>query len=259
MTRALGFVPIPLADRESRTWAPLANRVAQLEPWLPGQSVPSAKLTQAQRHAAFRALASFHQCLAATCRHAPPPGLSRRRLEIQGLRDHDLQGLVEHLKALEDSPEQALGIEWARQARPLLARVLQDLDHAVERRVPCQACLRDCRGDHFLFFGDDVTGLVDQGAMDIDSPAADLARLLQDWDLHDPGSRAAALDAYESVRPLDLETVRLIAVYESTAALLTPAHWIRWHFLERRRFDDRSAPLRALRQALDRFRGVFSR
>jgi homoserine kinase type II len=112
--------------------------------------------------------------------------------------------------------------------------------------------LRDARPDHFLFSGDRLTGLVDFGAMGLESPAADLARLIGEWIGPDASARSAALDAYTDVRPLDASETQLIDVFADSAAWLGPARWVRWHFVDRRRFDDPDAGKVGLERALGR-------
>ncbi len=47
-----------------------------------------------------------------------------------------------------------------------------------DRPLPCQPCVRDLRHDHFLFEGEELTGLIDYGCTDWDTPATDAARML---------------------------------------------------------------------------------
>ena len=51
-------------------------------------------------------------------------------------------------------------------------------NHSRTYHFPLQPCLRDIWHDHILFTGNEVTGLIDFGAVDIDTPATDIARLL---------------------------------------------------------------------------------
>jgi homoserine kinase type II len=118
--------------------------------------------------------------------------------------------------------------------------------------VALQPCLRDARPEHFLFSGDRVTGLVDFGAMAIESVAADLARLLSEWVGPDRSARAEGLAAYTPIRPLDGFELALIDVFEDSAALLGAGRWVRWHFLEGRVFDDPSAVAGGIARGLDR-------
>ncbi len=66
--------------------------------------------------------------------------------------------------------------------------------------APLQPCIRDVWHDHVLFVGDDVSGLVDFGAMQPDSVAADIARLLGSLAGDDRQAWTIGLAAYESVQ-----------------------------------------------------------
>jgi homoserine kinase type II len=140
-------------------------------------------------------------------------------------------------------------VALSRQALPALARRLR---REAARPVLVQPVLRDTRAEHFLFEGDRLTGLVDFGAMGLDSPAADLARLMSDWVGPDHAARAEALDAYAAVRSLDPVESSLIDVFAESAAWLGPARWVRWHLVEHRRFDDPDAARIGLDRALGR-------
>src|SRR6185437_2387218 len=115
--------------------------------------------------------------------------------------------------------------------------------------VDRQPCLRDVRPDHLLFTGERLTGLVDYGAMGVDTVAVDLARLMAEWLGRDRALRAGALDAYASVRPIDAAETALIDAFERSSALLGGGHWVRWHFLEGREFEDPSAVVRGLEKS----------
>ena len=104
----------------------------------------------------------------------------------------------------------------------------------------------------------DLSGLVDFGAMGVDSVAADLARLIGEWLDGDPSARREALAAYERVRPLDPAEARLIAVFEATTALLIGERWVRWHYVENRHFDDPQAVSKGLDRGLMRLDGSLA-
>jgi len=138
-----------------------------------------------------------------------------------------------------DPREQAL--RWLTPARRLARGVEARLRAAVTRVVELQPCLRDARPEHFLFEGERLSGLVDFGAMGIETVAADLARLLAEWLEGDSPARRDALAAYEAIRPLDPSESALIEVFEYSSALLIGERWARWHYLEHRTFDDPAA------------------
>jgi homoserine kinase type II len=256
----LGFLPAPIADRAGRTLQEHAGRFWELAPWLPGAAEPSGPPPSSRLRAAFAAMAAFHQRLAGERREGVSPGLGQRYEAVQRL----VQGGLETL-------EQAIGrgggrdpagcrsaaTRWLGLARLVAPRLRDPLRLAAGRTVPLQPCLRDARPDHFLFESDRVSGLVDFGAMDVDCVAGDLARLIGDWLDGDPAARAEALAAYEAVRPLAPAESALIAVFEAAADLLIGEHWIRWHYVEGRRFDDPRAIAQGIARGLDRLSSLF--
>ena len=89
---------------------------------------------------------------------------------------------------------------------------------------------------------DRLSGLVDFGAMGVESVAGDLARSWRRWlDGDSAGSASKPLATYERVRPLDCTESGLIAVFEAGTALLIGERWVRWHYCENRSFDDPQA------------------
>ena len=143
-------------------------------------------------------------------------------------------------------------MRWVGLARLVAPRLLDPLREAAGRVTLLQPCFRDARPDHFLFEGDRVSGLVDFGAMGIDCVAGDLARLIGEWLDSDPSARSEALAAYERVRSLDIAEAALIGVFESSSALLIGEHWIRWHYVEGRHFDDPRAVTQGIARGLSR-------
>ena len=70
----------------------------------------------------------------------------------------------------------------------------------------------------------------------------------------DPSLRSSAFDAYAAVRPLRPTETILIDVFDRSAALLGAGHWVRWHFLEGRKFEDPLAVRRGLERGLERLK-----
>ena len=95
--------------------------------------------------------------------------------------------------------------------------------------------------DHILFQADEVTGVIDFGAMRVDSIATDIARLMGSLVGDDADAWQAGLEAYESVRPLSGEERSLLATLDWANLILAAANWIRWLCLEGRRFEDEKA------------------
>ncbi len=248
----LGFIPVPLAARDGRTLHEQGGRLWEVCPWMPGNPASSQPLTSPRLRAGFITLAACHQCLKSDRCQGQSPALLARLRKVDALLRSGFATIERALSLAPDDPAIEPARQWLSLARTPAPRLLEPLQRAAGRKIELQPCLRDARPEHLLFEGDRVTGLVDFGAMAVDSVAADLARLLAEWVGADRAARAEALSAYASVRPLDEVELPLIDAFESSAALLGAGHWVRWHFIEQRPFDDPTAVERGIRRGLER-------
>ncbi len=78
-----------------------------------------------------------------------------------------------------------------------------------------------------------------------------------EWLDDDPSAHAEALAAYERIRPLDVGEAALIDAFASSSGLLIGERWIRWHYVEGRRFDDPSAVARGIARGVAHLERVF--
>jgi Ser/Thr protein kinase RdoA (MazF antagonist) len=248
----LDFVPVPLATRDGRTLVEIDDRLWEVTPWCRGSSDPRRPPSVGRLRAAFAGLAAFHQRLAFSATLGPSPGLGARLDEAEGLLRSELGRIRQVLTNSPADPTRDTAIRWETLARDGLPSVATRLRREAPAAIGLQPVLRDARPDHFLFDGDHLTGLIDFGAMGVDAPAADLARLLGEWTGRDLVARSGALEAYTANRTLGPSEVELIDVFAESAAWLGPARWVRWHYLKHRPFDDPDAVRRGLDRAMDR-------
>jgi homoserine kinase type II len=250
----LKFIPVPIRDRAGRSLQDHEGRLWELAPWLAGTADTARQPAAARLRAAFAGLAAVHLQLGGEQIEAVSPGL-RQRNEIVA---HLVHGGFD---ALEASVRREGGIRaehadaaarWLRLARRVGPLLLEPLSRASAGASRLQPCLRDARPEHFLFEDNSLSGLVDFGAMGVDAVAGDLARLIGEWLEGDRNARGLALAAYERVCPLQPAEAMLVAVFESSADLLIGERWLRWHFIERRRFDDSNAVSKGLARGLKR-------
>jgi homoserine kinase type II len=251
----LRFVPVVIATIDGATAVHHRGRYWEVTTWLRGR--PDLDEPPALEHieAAFRGLAEFHRRLSAdpASRHEPSPGLARRLREFEELA---MGGFDRLEKTMADAPHDAcrdLAARWLGLARTIMPSLMEPARRASREVLRLQPCIRDTRRDHFLFEGTALTGIVDYGAMGLDSVAGDLARLIGDWLRPDrEGSlRVRAIAAYEEIVALDAGEKGALDVFERSTALLAPGHWARWHFIEGRRFEDPSAVERGLERGLE--------
>jgi len=243
----LGFVPVPVPASTGRTFVEQGDCRWELAPWMPGVADAARPPSPTRLNAAFAGLAALHDCWGSRRSEGRSPGLARRWEEIDALRRGGFDAIG---AALDRAPAgdacRDLARRWLELARILAPVEWERLSLVATRPVRSQPILRDARPGHFLFEGDCLTGLIDFGAAGIDCVSGDLARLLGEGVGPARPARARAIAAYASIRPLDAAEIALIDAFERPAALLSGAHWARWHFLEGRTFDDPNAVLRGL-------------
>jgi homoserine kinase type II len=251
LTADLGFTPVPIRDNTGQSLRECDGRLWEIAPWLSGAPDCGQTPSSAHRRAAFAALAAFHLRLAALGHRGHSPGLCERHRSIRQLIEGGFDLLERACRVfLEAEGPHDQTLRWIGLARWLAADVESRLGKAVTSVVFLQPCLRDARPEHFLFEGDRLSGLVDFGAMDLESVAADLARLIGEWLEGDPLARGDALAAYDTIRPLDPAESALIEVFEASTAILIGERWSRWHYLEHRTFDDPEAVARGIAKSL---------
>ncbi len=255
----LGFVPTPVAALDGRTYREENGRLWEITPWLHG-SADSGRPPNADHVAsAFLALAAFHQCLAVHRIVGPSPAVLLRLEELRGLIHGGLSRLDELLSPRGAEPIAAPAGEWVAMVRKHGHELIDRLSRASALQISRQPILRDARPEHFLFEGASVAGLVDFGAMGVDTVSADLARLVSEWlDPKDPLLLSEALSAYESLRPLSASEHTLFQVLLRSTLLLGPGRWVSWHLLEQKVFSDPEAIFRGLSRGMDRLNAARS-
>jgi Ser/Thr protein kinase RdoA (MazF antagonist) len=252
-------VPVPVPAIDGRTIQRQVGLYWEVTPWLAGEPELKRPPAAARVQSAFAALASIHRRLSGHGQRGASPGLCLCILELERLAEGGLDLMA---GALERSQADALAVtghRWIFLARATIPRVLPSLRDASRLQVTLQPCLRDARPEHFLFETDRLSGLIDFGAMGIESVAADLARLIGEWLAEDYPLRAMALAAYQQVRLLDASESALIASLEATGDLLIAGHWLSWHYLDHRRFDDSGEVARGVARGLHRLERLAER
>jgi hypothetical protein len=201
-------------------------------------------------------LARFHQAAAAfplaETGPVPSPGILQRRGRLQEL----LGGRVEALGAACNNgawPELAArGRNLIRLFTGCAPGVSAALVAAGELSVTLQPCIRDVWHAHVLFEGEAVSGIVDFGSMRPDNVAADVARLLGSLAGDDPPGWKHGLAAYQQIRPLSADELRLVDAFDRSTVLMGGLQWLEWLFLEERVFDDPAGVLSRVDEFVDR-------
>jgi Ser/Thr protein kinase RdoA (MazF antagonist) len=259
--RGITIVPVPFTTRDGQSFVDHAGFLWELAPWMPGTADFARAPSVAKLSAAMKALAHFHIATQdfptpAVQRLSHEPGTSPAVIDRLA-RLHELArgGQQQLARAISDE----VWPVFAPLARQFLAALPIALPRAIDLLEPLatetfslQPCMRDIWHDHVLFSGDQVSGIVDFGAMDFDTPACDVARLLGSLVGHDAAQRQIGLEAYDSVRKLANTELRAVAAFDTIIVLLAGCNWIRWIYVEGRQFENAS-------QILERFQRIAER
>jgi len=256
----LGHVPVPYANRFQKTYLHFEGHLWELTPWLPGQPDFRKAPSTDRLRAALVALGEFH-CAAATF----PLSVAREGISTSLLhrRDQMCRWFSGELPALAAAIRPGLWPELEPPAKRILdlvpglaGYVFEQLKDAVSRSVSLQPCIRDIWHEHVLFEGTRVTGLVDFGSMRVDTVAADIARLLGSMAVDDPQMWQIGLDAYQSVRKLSDDELRLIAAFDRSTVLMSGLNWLDWIYRQHRSFEHDAAIPARLREIAGRLENL---
>jgi Ser/Thr protein kinase RdoA (MazF antagonist) len=270
--RGLAIVPIPVTTASGGSFVEHAGHLWQLDPWMSGtadyRDAPSIeKLT-----AGMRALAAFHIAVSNFARMLTGESEEHSNAVQRHLaRLRELQSPAQIAKLASSISNQIqpqlaqLAQEFVSQVPQLVPRDIAELAPLATAQLPLQPCIRDIWHDHILYTGDRVTGIIDFGAVAIDTPATDIARLLGSltesplpnregqWEgsIADSTSDAwqLGMNAYRTIRPLTDDELRAAHALKTSGTILAGCNWIRWLYIDRRKFENPA-------QIIERFRTI---
>ena len=261
----LKIVPVPIATTGSESFVEHAGHLWEVAPWLAGVADYEKSPSVEKLRAAMTALAEFH--LAAADFNSPPfqggarggflaasPAITRRLAQLHELQSGGVNVLAQ---SINDTtwPELA---PLARQFLTTLPRVIPDaiaeLAPLADVPLPLQPAIRDIWHDHVLFDGDRVTGLIDFGALQIETPTGDVARLLGSLVGDDADGWREGLAAYSALRPLTEQETAAVSALDTSGTILAGCNWIRWIYIDGRQFENQEQVRARFAKLVDRIR-----
>lgn len=249
-SKGCDFVPLPINTLEGDTFV-ARNGLWELTPWMPGTAALATNCSADRLAIAMLALAQFHVAVAELGPGSgPSPGIRRRAETARQMVSHQLEQWQRDIGQHQGQPFYVECTEILRLAAPLVRKLSATLAPIEPMEFVLQPCLRDIWYEHILFVDDRVTGIVDFGAMQDDTVACDLARLLGSLVELARAEWPGALAAYESVRPLaETERVAINAFHRSGKAL-SGLNWVRWLMFDGKSFENEAGVRRRLRDII---------
>jgi Ser/Thr protein kinase RdoA (MazF antagonist) len=250
----LPVITFPLPTARGESFVEYGGHLWERTGWRSGKADYHVNPTRPRLRAAMQTLARFHQLTAhiGPKEAAPPPAVIDRRRQFEAYRGGGLTAI-----------ERAMGSQLKNDidaiARRLLAHCRAELEaspvwRSLEQliQLPLQPAIRDIHHDHVLFTGDEVTGIIDFGAMRIDTTLTDAARLVGSLVGDDREARQFAFDAYSELRPLSEPDRRTIDLLDESGVVLGGLNWLKWLYVERRDMGPIDPILRRLKEIGER-------
>ena len=132
--------------------------------------------------------------------------------------------------------------------------LLQALEHYAHFEMMLLPALSDIWSDHVFFEGDKVSGVIDFGAIKMDSACLDLARFLGSYGCHSDSVMKQGLEYYQLERVLGRNDVELVELYDRAYVVLAGIQWLIWLGPEQRVFKQMAIVnrhLKGLAQRID--------
>ena len=262
-SRGCKFLPVPATAQTGQSFVSHGGHLWELAPWMPGVADYECLPSRDKLRSALTTLATFHIAVSDFPRSTAPGSAGFTTAVVRHLaRLRDLTPTtIAHLaNAISNDtwPDLApLARQFVAALPTAIPKAIAQLQPLAKKIFPLQPCLRDIWHDHVLFTGDEVTGLVDFGAIDIDTPATDIARLLGSFASISPlpyregpgeGSLGSApgqlqtwqegLAAYNTIRRLSSDETSAVHALHASGTILAGCNWIRWLYIDHNTFDD---------------------
>jgi Ser/Thr protein kinase RdoA (MazF antagonist) len=254
----VSFVPAPIRSAGGDSFVQASSHLWQLEPLMPGEPAYERSPNPQKLRAAMMALAQFHVATSDFPTVQPSrstvtaPAIAKRltRLNELGVKGagHLCGAITPHILP----PLEPLAHQFLATLPYVIPDVTRQLESLTRNCFPTQPCIRDIWHDHVLFTDNEVTGIIDFGGMDIDTPTTDIARLLGSLVADDDKNWQIGIDAYSSVKPLSATEAQTAKALDHSGTILAGCNWLQWIYVDRRQFE-RPA------QIIERFRRIVER
>ena len=220
----------------------------ELSLWMPGKPIAETEINDDQLRAAARVLAEFHNTTSSLSQQQRvSPAIEFRCAMIDRLWATQLEQLqaTQDVSGVVDTGVKKMLLEQFRYQAHALRQQLELLRSVPVLQVPI---FGDIWSDHVLFHNDEVSGIADFGAMKIESPCLDIARLFGSYADYSSEALRRGISYYREFRELNDLDLGLIELYDRGYVILAGIQWLIWIELEQRVFSDNEA----VRQRLHR-------
>ena len=239
----LDVIPRLVASSANTTFVAQDGYLWEISTWQPGVADFHDRPSRDRLQSAMQTIARLHRASESLEKFVSIDrirGVSERIDLLKNL-PQSLNSIPSKIDARFGERLRQLAIQSVHLVASLQESCLNSLTEFRAVRLLLAPCLRDIWHDHVLFEGDEVSGVIDFGAVRVDSPLLDLSRLLGSLIEDDNELWEFGLNVYSDVRNLTQSDRQLIRAVDYANTLLSSANWIRWLFVDERHFEDMEA------------------
>jgi homoserine kinase type II len=254
----VSFVPAPIRTANGDSFLQASGHLWQLEPLMPGEADYERSPSVQKLCAAVTALAEFHIATSdfRTIQRLPgviaAPAIAKRLSRLNDLKAKGASHLCGAITPRIMPSLEPLAHQFLVTLPLLIPSGTRQLESLARNRLATQPCIRDIWHDHVLYSGDELTGIIDFGGMDIDTPTTDVARLLGSLVADDDKNWDAGIEAYSSLKPLSALEKQAAKALDRSGTILAGCNWLEWIYVDRRQFENPA-------QVIERFRKIVER
>ena len=228
----------PIESVEGGLLIRIDGRIWDLSRWINGSPVVDTAVSENQLQSAMEWLASYHNLAGEVCSSQGFSPSLEYRMELTGkLHENTLVKLANYPYEGIDPELVQLFLGFASKQ---LGNFSVALKMAASQLYPLLPVVADLWSDHVFFVQDRVSGVIDFGAMKMDTPCLDLARLLGCYQTHLDSAISKGLEYYQALRPVSAAQRQLIELYDHAYVILAGVQWLIWLGPEKRVFSDMS-------------------
>ncbi len=249
----LGFVPQLYRASDGASYLNVDSEFWELTEWLPGKADYVQSPNFQRLAAAMTSLAKLHKCWRKwRSEQGPSPAISRRIYMLSDWMRRIASGEVAR-HSISNSRTLQLAHQTISQLELQAPYLITGLNESAQKLWSLHPVLRDVWSDHVLFLRDEVSGIIDYGAMNVDCPAIDLARLLGSLEPADPDARERGVGLYlRCCNSCELDW-SLVDKLDQVGTILACGQWYDWLVAEHRQFAQ------SLPQLQDRWQSLLNR
>jgi Ser/Thr protein kinase RdoA (MazF antagonist) len=261
--RGITYLPVPIRTSNGESFVHFSGDLWEFAPWMPGVADYERSPNEEKLRAALSALARFHvavrdfPCGANSPVAGATPAVSRRLTRLRDLVSNGASALSRQISGCIWPELASLAPKFLSMLPRCATLTLAQLEPIATVSLPLQPCLRDIWHDHVLFMNNEVTGIIDFGAVDIDAPATDIARLLGSLVGDDAEGWRHGIAAYSAVRKLTHEEEIAVRALDMSGTVLAGCNWLHWTCSEGRQFENRDQVAERFRRVVDRCKALL--